>query len=28
LYVYKDETHIIISKDKEVFEKIKTIILK
>ena len=28
LYMYKDETHIIISKDKEVFEKIKTIILK
>lgn len=28
LYMYKDETHIIISKDKDVFEKIKTIILK
>ena len=28
LHVYKDETHIIISKDKEVFERIKTIILK
>ncbi len=28
LYMYKDETHIVISKDKDVFEKIKTIILK
>jgi len=28
LHMYKDETHIIISKDKDVFEKIKKIILK
>jgi myo-inositol-1(or 4)-monophosphatase len=28
LHMYKDETHIIISKDLEVFEKIKKIILK
>jgi len=28
LHMYKDENHIIISKDKDVFEKIKKIILK
>jgi len=28
LHMYKDDNHIIISKDKEVFEKIKKIILK
>lgn len=28
LHIYKDETHIIISKDKEVFERVKKIILK
>jgi len=28
LHMYKDETHIIISKDKDVFERVKTIILK
>jgi len=28
LHMYKDDTHIIISKDKDVFEKIKTIILQ
>jgi len=28
LHVYKDETHIIISKDIEVFERVKRIILK
>ena len=28
LHVYKDETHIIISKDIEVFERVKKIILK
>lgn len=27
LHLYKDETHIIISKDKDVFEKVKKIIL-
>jgi myo-inositol-1(or 4)-monophosphatase len=28
LYMYKDDTHIIISKDKAVFEQVKKIILK
>lgn len=28
LHMYKDETHIIISKDKAVFERVKKIILK
>ena len=28
LHVYKDDEHIIISKDKDVFERVKTIILK
>lgn len=28
LHMYKDETHIIISKDKSVFERVKKIILK
>jgi myo-inositol-1(or 4)-monophosphatase len=28
LYKYQDETHIIISKDKQVFEQVKKIILK
>jgi len=28
LHLYKDETHIIISKDKEIFDKVKNIILK
>lgn len=28
LHMYKDETHIIISKDKDVFEQVKKIVLK
>jgi len=28
LHMYRDDTHIIVSKDKDIFEKIKTIILK
>jgi len=28
LHMYKDDTHIIISKDKDVFERVKKIILK
>jgi len=28
LHMYKDDTHIIISKDKDVFERVKQIILK
>ena len=27
LHMYKDDMHIIVSKDKEVFEKVKKIIL-
>ena len=28
LHMYRDDTHIIVSKDKDVFERVKTIILK
>jgi len=28
LHMYRDDTHIIVSKDRDIFEKIKTIILK